>query len=432
MKHASISGHGISTDGSNDPGACYGGWIERDQARKVVEFKNAFLNWCGVGYVSDLNHGNFNMIASVDLANSEGCDSYQSTHCNSGSATSRGALGIIYPDSGEGNRLNECIRASVQARLPVVYLYTIQRDDYEVAYTDMPAVIWELGFLQSDYDMNLIVNHAKEYGEAIAMGIMDYHGLTQIYLDKIGASSKPKDSKAPTGESVTNSGGVCFGNSYDIYAHGISDEGGIKRVVFPTWTEGNGQDDIKWYEGQDMGGGNYKLTVDVAAHGGQKDLYITHVYAEDNAGNLGYIGATAVRVKALEEKATADLITEKPSTFADEWTVLVTNIKDGETPIKSVVFPTWTESAGQDDLVWMDGTKTTISNGVEAWEFKVKRSDHKNESGDYITHAYAGDDFGNLWYLGAITVKALSDDDRITALEKVVADHEKRIGYLEK
>lgn len=52
--------------------------------------------------------------------------------------------------------------------------------------------------------------------------------------------------------------------------------------------------------------------------------------------------------------------------------------------------PTWTANNGQDDLIWH---RCTVTNGVA--RFHVKTSDHKNESGLYITHCYAWDAVGN-------------------------------------
>lgn len=60
------------------------------------------------------------------------------------------------------------------------------------------------------------------------------------------------------------------------------------------------------------------------------------------------------------------------------------------TGVTSVKFPTWTESDGQDDLVWHKGT---ISGNTAT--FYVKRSEHKGEFGIYNTHIYAYDSYGN-------------------------------------
>lgn len=57
--------------------------------------------------------------------------------------------------------------------------------------------------------------------------------------------------------------------------------------------------------------------------------------------------------------------------------------------VRRVRFPTWTTINGQDELVWADGAKsgTTVT-------FRVNRSDHNNEYGEYCTDIYAYDASG--------------------------------------
>lgn len=50
-----------------------------------------------------------------------------------------------------------------------------------------------------------------------------------------------------------------------------------EQVLFPTWSETNGQDDIVWYSGVNRGNGTWSVTVDSNnhKHGGK---YNTHAY----------------------------------------------------------------------------------------------------------------------------------------------------------
>lgn len=57
----------------------------------------------------------------------------------------------------------------------------------------------------------------------------------------------------------------------------------------------------------------------------------------------------------------------------------------------SVAFPTWTESNGQDDLIWYDGT---VDNGKGS--ITIDTANHNNVGGRYITHIYAYDKYNNL------------------------------------
>ena len=58
--------------------------------------------------------------------------------------------------------------------------------------------------------------------------------------------------------------------------------------------------------------------------------------------------------------------------------------------VTSVKFPTWTENAGQDDLIWYDGS---INGNVAT--ITIQTGSHHNETGLYNTHIYAYDAAGN-------------------------------------
>ncbi len=73
---------------------------------------------------------------------------------------------------------------------------------------------------------------------------------------------------------------------------------------------------------------------------------------------------------------------------ADGYTISCTVADNVE--VRRVRFPTWTVAGDQDDLLWADGT----INGTTA-TFRVNKSDHKNEYGEYVTHIYAYDSSGN-------------------------------------
>lgn len=71
----------------------------------------------------------------------------------------------------------------------------------------------------------------------------------------------------------------------------VTDNVGVARVAFPTWTAPGGQDDIIWGEGT-RSGNTYSFEVRVADHGFSRGCYYhTHVYAYDASGNSASSGA---------------------------------------------------------------------------------------------------------------------------------------------
>ncbi len=64
----------------------------------------------------------------------------------------------------------------------------------------------------------------------------------------------------------------------------VSDESGIDRVEFPTWTLENGQDDITREQGVIVGN-EVAIRVNTADHNNEAGVYKTHIYAYDTYGN---------------------------------------------------------------------------------------------------------------------------------------------------
>lgn len=80
----------------------------------------------------------------------------------------------------------------------------------------------------------------------------------------------------------------------DIHIQDVTSEGftafcrppaGTAYVLMPTWTDYNGQDDIKWYEASMFP--TCALTrIYYSAHNNEKGKYNVHIYAFDSEGNI--------------------------------------------------------------------------------------------------------------------------------------------------
>lgn len=69
----------------------------------------------------------------------------------------------------------------------------------------------------------------------------------------------------------------------------VSDDRGVTRVAFPTWTNNNGQDDLIWKDGT-LNGNTASYRVHVSDHNNEEGQYTTHIYAYDAAGNNSVYG----------------------------------------------------------------------------------------------------------------------------------------------
>jgi RHS repeat-associated protein len=174
-------------------------------------------------------------------------------------------------------------------------------------------------------------------------------------------------------------------NGYDVVATVTSAQGGVSKVVFPTWTTNNGQDDIIWGTPTSVSGNTYTYHVNRSDHKNEYGNYETDVYLYDkNGGITGTCTNTNVNATSLGITASIKNVT------SNGYDVVATVTPDAS-GISKVQFPTWTSNKGQDDIIW--GTPTSVSG--DTYTYHVNRSDHKNEYGDYETDVYVYDNSGN-------------------------------------
>ena len=130
-----------------------------------------------------------------------------------------------------------------------------------------------------------------------------------------------KDSIKPTisNVKVTNQSS----NGYTVTCT-VSDNYGIKEVLFPTWTArsaaASDQDDLKWHKGT-VSGNTASYTVKVSEHNYERDIfYVTHIYAYDKSGNSTcyklnglYIANPTTAASTKNTAATTTKTAAKPS-----------------------------------------------------------------------------------------------------------------------
>ncbi|MBD5504234.1 MAG: hypothetical protein HDR09_11020 [Lachnospiraceae bacterium] len=87
----------------------------------------------------------------------------------------------------------------------------------------------------------------------------------------------------------------------------VTDNVGVSKVQFPTWTEKNGQDDIIWGEGT-KNGDIYSYRVNISDHNNEYGIYHTHIYAYDAMGNQRSAAAPDCTINAIT-------ITQQPNSY---------------------------------------------------------------------------------------------------------------------
>ena len=163
-------GHGTQTNGIWDSGCTDGNYTEANLVLAIAKVVVRNLRDWGITVTSEADRDNdLNMTYSVAKANNVGADYYISLHCDWNQAPT-GTYPIIYPGSASGMKFANAVNASVMSRMGMTTRGILQRDDYEVSYTDMPACIFECGSIRAD--INKLLN-VEKFGFAIAQGIYD-------------------------------------------------------------------------------------------------------------------------------------------------------------------------------------------------------------------------------------------------------------------
>lgn len=196
------------------------------------------------------------------------------------------------------------------------------------------------------------------------------------------------DTSAPVISDV--SVGIFNGDSYEVRCK-VTDNVGVARVQFPTWTVENGQDDIipDWTTNSKASGtlgedGYYTYKVNLSEHNNETGIYVTHIYAYDAAGNQSTAVAPDVNIPkyclyflnsgidAVQGKDACILEARITLNDAVEFTSakMITKVeKDGKTITQ------------EKDL----GSFTTKENSYYYFEQLVDRRDFENAEGTYTT-----------------------------------------------
>ncbi|BBD21953.1 LD-carboxypeptidase LdcB/DacB [Streptococcus constellatus] len=83
---------------------------------------------------------------------------------------------------------------------------------------------------------------------------------------------------------------------FDVLITNASDSNGISRVKVPIWTDKGGQDDIIWYDAAKQSDGNYKVSVNIDKHKGERGTYNIHLYYIESNGKVKGVSGTKTSV----------------------------------------------------------------------------------------------------------------------------------------
>lgn len=170
--------------GGNDPGAVYNGRREKDDALRLTNAIGKILEMNGVNvyYVRTDDEYETPFKKATD-ANNAGADLFVSIHRNSSERNNQysGIQSLVYANSGMRRTLAQNINKEL-SDAGFENLGIVERPNLVVLKrTQMPAVLVEAGFINSDTDNKIFDNNFDEIARAIADGILEtiYSGMSK-------------------------------------------------------------------------------------------------------------------------------------------------------------------------------------------------------------------------------------------------------------
>ncbi|MFZ2714411.1 MAG: GBS Bsp-like repeat-containing protein, partial [Streptococcus suis] len=184
--------------------------------------------------------------------------------------------------------------------------------------------------------------------------------------------------------------------SFDVHVTNVSAPRGLSKVLVPTWTESDGQDDIIYHTADRQSDGSYKVTVPNSKHKYGTGKYNIHLYYRGTDGSMTYVAQTTTTLPEL--KTSGNVSVSNVDSQTGSFDVHITNVS-APRGLSKVLVPTWTEAGGQDDIIWH--TAERQSDG--SYKVTVPNSKHKYGTGKYNIHLYYQGTDGSMTYVAQTT-----------------------------
>ncbi len=169
--------------------------------------------------------------------------------------------------------------------------------------------------------------------------------------------------------------------TFDVIIKDVYSPKGVRTVQVPTWSDKDGQDDLRWYEATRQANGDYKVSVKASDHKNSTGKYHVHLYYIQNDGSRVGVGTTTTEVEFRNAMTKTQAAIKNVNATNGTYTVAVDQAPQGR-QIKIIRVAAWSK-AHQENLYWY----SAIPTGVHT-EITVSANNHGNEAGNYTTHVY--------------------------------------------
>ena len=117
--------------------------------------------------------------------------------------------------------------------------------------------------------------------------------------------------------------------TFDVIIKDVYSPKGVRTVQVPTWSDKDGQDDIRWYEATRQANGDYKVSVKASDHKNSTGKYHIHLYYIQNDGSRIGVGGTTTEIEFRNAQIKTQTGIKNVNSGAGTYTVTVDQAPQG-------------------------------------------------------------------------------------------------------
>ena len=245
----------------------------------------------------------------------------------------------------------------------------------------MKDIVWYSPSRQADGSYTVTAkasDHENANGQYEAQLFYVDHKGQNTFVKKTFVQYEGKTS--PTGTITIQNNNKDTG-TFDVIIKDVYSPKGVRTIQVPTWSDKDGQDDIRWYEATRQANGDYKVSVKASDHKNSTGKYHVHLYYIQNDGSRVGAGTTTTEVEFRNLTTKTQTGIKNVNSGAGTFTVTVDQAPQGRR-IKNIRVAAWSQ-AHQENLYWY----TTAPSGTHT-EVQVSAANHQYQKGNYTTHVY--------------------------------------------
>lgn len=167
MKAIINAGHYVGLDS----GAVGSITTESEITYELMKLVSSYLKKAGVETVEVTKNELYEI---TEIANEANADLFVSIHCNACNHNARGTESFHYYGSKEGKLLSTYIQNQLICSIDTIDRGVKEAGFYVLKYTDCPAALIEVAFIDNVKDEQLLIDCKDEIARAIARGVTDY------------------------------------------------------------------------------------------------------------------------------------------------------------------------------------------------------------------------------------------------------------------